>query len=88
MADRRVWKYPLSLRPGPQRVTLPALSEIVHVHAQNDTPTLWAQVDGAVREQTRTFYVVATGEPIPEHAEHYVGTVHIGWTVWHIFEKP
>lgn len=91
MADRRIWKYPLELRGGPQAVSMPHGAEIVHVHAQvlggSPRPVLWAEVNDSGPTQERSFYVVATGEEIPFEARHHLGTIHIEWTVWHVYEK-
>lgn len=81
---RRVFKYPLQLTSGPQEVKMPP-SFILHVHEQNGAPCLWAEVDPSADPDARTFYVVATGEDVPPGG-NYVGTVHIGWTVWHIYD--
>jgi len=86
-AARRVYKYPLLLAAGPQQVEMPIVATVLHVHEQNDRPVLWAEVNTSARLTTRTFAVFATGEDVPV-GWRYVGTVHVGWTTWHVFEEP
>lgn len=91
MARRCVWKFPLALRSGPQAVEMPAGSTIVHTHTQviggEPVPVLWADVNATWPPQRRTFHVIATGfDDVPEGAT-YVGTIHVEWTVWHIYEE-
>ena len=83
-----VWKFPLNLEPGPQKWTMPVGATIVHVQAQDERPTMWATVDPGQRRECRTFHVFATGQEVALPFHRYVGTVHVGWTVWHIFEDP
>lgn len=82
--ERAVWKYPLALRSGAQRVTLPEGAILRHVHAQG-TPTLWFEVDPRQRPEDRLFAIFATGEPFGPDGS-YLGTVHIDWMVWHVYE--
>ena len=89
---RAVWKFPLSLSSGPQNVTLPEGATIVHAHAQtiggSPKPVMWAEVNPDAGTSERTFHVVATGEEFSVPFHRYVGTVHIDWTVWHVYEAP
>jgi hypothetical protein len=80
-----VFKYPLALRGGRQNMLMPVGAEVLHVHAQDERPTLWALVNTTAAPVARIFVVCATGEDVPLGARH-LGTVHIGWTVWHVFE--
>lgn len=90
---RRVLRYQLS-GLGKHTVTMPVGAEIVHVATQGYRPTMWAEVpDWEARgienpnSIPRVFHVVNTGEEIEAnwHAI-YVGTVHIEWSAWHIYE--
>jgi hypothetical protein len=82
----RVWKFPLELHTVAQNLTMPYGATILHVHAQDDRPVMWAEVNVASPGVTRTFFVVPTGMADVPMGSHYVGTVHIEWTVWHIYE--
>ena len=86
-----VWKFPLRLTAGPQKVEMPVGATIIHVHAQagnvgGDRPVMWATVRPVNPTQTRTFHVVATGEEYGLPISRYTGTVHLGRTVWHVIE--
>lgn len=82
---RRVYKYSLQLGLGSQQVEMPHGANIVHVHAQNERPVLWAEVNTSAPVVRRTFTVVSTGQDVPV-GWAYIGTVHIGWKVWHVYE--
>ena len=84
---RRVYKYPLQLHSGPQVVTMPHGAQIVHVHEQDDRPVLWAEVNTTGPAHDRIYWVFATGEDIPIRVKRHVGTIHVGWTVWHVYEE-
>jgi hypothetical protein len=81
---RVVWKFPLNLTNNLQVMHMPTDAKIVHVAAQNDRPTMWAECRPEGPVVTRVFKVYPTGLSIDEGS--YVGTVHIGWTVWHVYE--
>jgi hypothetical protein len=83
---RAVWKFPLALNPVAQLVSMPIGSRVIHVHEQNGRPALWAEVHPDQPSDSRLFRVFATGERIDDPAYCYVGTVHIDWTVWHVYE--
>lgn len=80
-----VYKFPLAMDRGWQRVEMPDGARVVHVHEQDGRACLWASVNATRPVVVRHFGVFATGEEIPTGA--YVGTIHLGWTVWHIFEN-
>lgn len=82
----RVYKYSLALTSRAQEVHMPAGATVVHVHNQADQPALWAVVDPSAEVEVRVFAVFATGEDVSE-GWSYVGTVHVSWTVWHVFER-
>ena len=85
----RVYKYPLALSPRAQEIEMPMASRIVHVATQmlqgQEVPVLWAVVSPTEAPVIRRFTIFATGEDIAPRWG-YIGTVHIGWTVWHIHE--
>ena len=49
---------------------------------------VWAVVDPANELEIRQFLVVGTGNPLPEEASIWIGTVVTGPFVWHLFEPP
>lgn len=83
-----IYKYPLLLAGGEQRIAMPSKATIVHVQEQHGDPTLWAKVPCEPQSHTciRTFLVVATGEEFPAGLD-YIGTIHLDWTVWHVLEE-
>ena len=90
LTDRRVFKYPLPLTALAHTIDMPVGADIVYVHEQHGTPTMWAEVpDGnSVASIPRIFRLVPTGERVKaEWGGVYVGTVRIDWTVWHIYES-
>lgn len=84
-----VWKYPL--RANVSEIELPEGAQILHVHGQQNIPTLWALVDPAEPAETHRIVALATGEQFHGERESlsYIGTVHQfgGDLVWHIFRE-
>lgn len=80
-----VYKFPLSKDGGWQSVEMPDGARVVHVHEQDGRPCMWAAVNPSRPAVVRHFGLFATGEEIPTSI--YVGTIHLGWTVWHLFEN-
>lgn len=95
MADPRcrVYKYPLRISSAPQTLNLPRGAKVVHVHSQEvggeARACLWLEVNTTAPAVHRTFAVYATGEDIDvQYQARHVGTVHVDWTVWHVYELP
>jgi hypothetical protein len=86
----RVYKYPLDLRSGPQIIAMPYGAKIVHVHDQvlggEPHPVMWAEVSTTAPLVSRQFFVLATGHDDVPMGATYIGTIHVEWTVWHIYE--
>lgn len=88
-----IHKYPLisdrSVIATSVDIDLPPGSKVVHVAEQNGVPTIWvekwAERLGARETVTHRFRIIATGETV--NAGRYVGTVHIGAFVFHIYEE-
>jgi len=85
----RIYKYPLELRSGDQRVVMPIGRCIRAFQMQGDTPTIWAEVNAqAVADAMVIVRIVATGEEIPPGLI-YQGTVQTrGGLVFHLYVKP
>lgn len=86
---RAVWKFPVPLI-GEVEHDIPLGAVLLHVHEQTlmrqNHAVAWFEVDLNERLHVRrTFTVFATGESVADGAV-YVGTVHVGWTVWHLYE--
>lgn len=87
MTDR-IFKYPLPVRT-PAEVSMPEGAKVLCVDVQYGEVMLWARVDENAPEEVRRFRTVPTGQPIPEEAGRYLGTVILvrGSIVLHIFEE-
>jgi len=70
---------------------LPKESKILTVQNQRNLICLWVWIDQSNLENviTRKFTIFGTGIDIPmsDKKYHYIGTVQIDWTVWHVFEE-
>lgn len=86
-----IHKFTLQAK-GLQTVIMPKGSVILSAQEQGGTVRLWALVDPKQPDEERTFGVFGTGEPIPNGAWAFVGTVQQmgGLLVWHVLEarKP
>ena len=67
-------------------IKLPVGARILTVHEQNDEVVIWALVDPKAPLETRRFNIHPTGYSEVSGLETYIGTVHIGSFVWHVFE--
>lgn len=102
MSGATIWKYPLQITDGPQGVTMPDESCVIHCAGQHGALTLWAIVKPGAPGVLRYFRVYGTGHPgvptghvtynedcyreNPVLGSDYVGTVQMGSLVWHVFE--
>ena len=88
---RVVWKEVLALNAKPQEVRLLEGAKILHVGVQKQDQiqvlTFWYEVDPTTATtKKRVLQVFGTGDDfIPEDAT-YLGTVQMGFYVWHLFE--
>jgi hypothetical protein len=84
-----VWKY--SLPPEPvAEIEMPASALVLHVAAQGHNDLcVWAHVEQDRRPCLRRFYLVMTGEQVPDDAGRYLGTGHLrdGSFVVHVFAE-
>lgn len=79
-----VWKFKLSR--GFQVLDLPADAEPLCVHMQGDLRCIWFRVNPDLPTVRRRFVTVGTGWP--DAYGKYIGTLHDGGYVWHVFEVP
>lgn len=82
-----IWKYRLDNPVN--EVSMPRGARILSVDEQDAKVTVWAAVDLTAEEETRTLYVVGTGNPMPEDAGEFLGTAVCmrGMLVFHVFER-
>lgn len=83
---RRVESYPFALTDARFTLPLPLRAEVLSVLAQVGAPCLLALVDPEAATSVRTFHVVDTGHPMTDASVKYVGTLHVGARVRHVFE--
>lgn len=83
-----VWKFELNNTVN--YVKMPRFSKPLHVAIQGNTLMLWAWTfpDEEHDLVDCKFVVRATGQPFEVMPNtHYVGTVHDGSFVWHVFKE-
>lgn len=86
---RQVWKYQLKIADATD-IEMPKGTDVLAVQVQNNQICLWAAVNDTTAElETRRFYLIGTGHPMPDDAGIYVGTVQLsgGALVLHVFER-
>jgi hypothetical protein len=66
---------------------IPKDARVLTVQMQERFPYIWALVDTYNKDQSRTFYIVGTGNPVPSVECVYVGTFQVPPFVWHLFER-
>lgn len=83
--NRRIFKFEIAITDEPTIVNAPIV-ELCHVGTQNGRLYLWAEVDDGATEEF-PFYVVGTGNPVPDGASDHIGTAIMGSFVWHVYTK-
>jgi hypothetical protein len=88
MPGSRIFKYPLKVTDV-QTVSMPAGAKLLSVMLQYKALYVWARVDPSGPLVERTFYVVGTGNPLPDEDAvwdpAYLGSVIDDPFVWHVF---
>jgi hypothetical protein len=83
---RTVYKYPLSIVDA-QTVLIPSGATFRHVGLDpGGKLCVWAEVDTKNRSVSKTFYLVGTGNPIPDTPVRFLGAVVQGPFVWHVYQ--
>lgn len=88
-----IWKFELEVEDQPS-IEMPVGARVLSVGTQgvmeNRKLLIWAYIpDSSAAKETRHFFVLGTGNPIPwSLAESvFVGTVQMGTTVWHVWDQ-
>lgn len=88
MNNRRVYKWELEITDR-QQLSLPRDCKILHVAQQGRELMVWGIVDIELSDDTIPvdFYIVGTGNPVPDQAEEFIGTAlwDGGVLIWHVF---
>ena len=91
---KRVLKYEVPVG-GPVRFLIPSPSafdfDTLHVDTDQlgdpSSVLMWLEVDDSLVQVDRGFQVFATGEPLPDGAEHCGSVRHMrSGLVWHLYE--
>lgn len=81
-----IWKFPLEIADE-QTVSMPAGAEPLFAGMQGGTPCVWAAVDTEAAKEPVRFFVIGTGNPMPDDAVLYIGSVFDRSFVWHIYTE-
>lgn len=82
---RKIFKYELA-HTDVHIKHLPCDCTILSVQEQNGALVMWAEVDPDSEYIRMNIYIVGTGNPMPEGANTYIGTVQMSnGLVWHVF---
>lgn len=96
----RILKYKLPFlwdNTGIVNIEMPQTSSPLHVALQNGEIHVWALVADSGKKRTERFRMYGTGQPIEGvnalglivgSVPRYLGTVHQGDLVWHVFHEP
>lgn len=84
---KSIFKYQLKTTDL-QEIEMPELAEVLCVQVQNGIPCIWAKVETENALKKRAFFVVGTGNPLPDNPSNYIGTYQLydGGLVFHLFE--
>jgi hypothetical protein len=80
---RVIFKYPLDIADSFD-VLIPPFKPFC-VQLQNGIPYLWAETVVSAQPERKRFFCVGTGNPVPNEAYTYVGTVQMPPFVWHFY---
>ena len=82
-----IWKFPVSERNF--SLNIPEGAQILSVQAQGNKGQMWVLVDPQARKETRVFWAINTGDPLPKGNLKYIGTYQLdkGNYVLHVFEE-
>jgi hypothetical protein len=86
----KICKYRLNVIDK-QEFLVPKGTQFLSVGVQDGIVTTWALVSDTTKEQQKvTFYIIGTGNPIPDDYKlmakaNFLGTIQQGIFVWHVF---
>ncbi len=90
---RTIWRFALPVEDRPE-LEMPEGARVLAVGPcrqpsswMTEPLDLWAEVDPDAPLETRRFFVVGTGNPLPWIARRYIGTVPAEpGLIWHVYE--
>lgn len=83
MSHRTVHKYQFQLADEAV-LFMPKEARFLHVDEQHGLATIWALVDPEAEVEPRKFYVIPTGQQVPNGVS-FLGTIRMDPFVWHVF---
>ena len=81
---RTIYKFPFSLRHTIE-IDMPQNAIVRLVECQQETPTIWAEVDDQSPRAPRQFKLLGTGNQIEDNLSH-VASFQMPPDVWHLYE--
>jgi len=87
----RIWKFKLNRNEdGGEWLELPEGAKFLHAASlERNEISLWFELDPNAPMERRLFYVVATGQAVPNDAGYkwLCTVIEKGVWVWHIYER-
>lgn len=84
MKTRIIFKYVLT--PGVNKIKMPYyLRARVGLDPSGDMAVWVVHPDIEAKKDEEIFYAIGTGQPLPEKALNWLGSVTVGPFVWHIW---
>lgn len=84
---KTIYKYLLNIQDV-QRFDIPDHANVLTVQVQEgskDRISLWVEVQEDAPKKSMPIYIVGTGYPVPTEAYTYIGSVQMGYFVWHVY---
>ena len=82
---KTIWKYCLEIVDA-QVITVPQYYEVLYAGLDpSGAPCIWIEVNTEEPEVPVQIFIVGTGNPMPEVACIYVGSLVRGYLVWHVY---
>ena len=84
---KTIFKYKLEITEK-QVLPIPKRGEFLDFQNQDSEIVFWMEVDTEdMLMSDEEFFIIVTGQPIPDDAQHYHASVQIGMFVWHIYQS-
>lgn len=84
---KTIYKYTLEIKDK-QILSIPKIGEYLDFQNQDGKIVFWMEVEtDELLMSDEVFFIVGTGNPIPEEATHYQSSVQVGIFVWHIYQS-
>lgn len=85
--SKTIWRYNLNAKLV--ATEMPEGAKVLSFGCTSAGPCLWAEVDPEAPKGRKVFAIVKTGDPIPEKAGEYVGTLRVvHGSALHLYRMP